>query len=341
VSKIDFPWEDSAGNCGSFGNKQKPGLKPGFLVCPVEDFRCSRLAAGLFLPIEISDKLAESASVRNHLHEGSNRNPHEYAGLGPLEGENMLKIEDLQVKLGDRVILEDINMVINPGETCVLFGPNGSGKTSLLMTIMGYPQYRLTGGKIWFRGQDITSLPINERAALGIGMSYQRPPTIHGLKTRQMVSICSRKETRQEVENLARALNFEAFLDRDLNAGFSGGEIKRSELLQLMAQAPQLLLFDEPESGVDLENIELIGKTIRQLLQQERMPDSLQNYKELRQSRTRMGLIISHTGFILDYVNADKGQVLYDGTIACEGNPREILETCSKFGYKECVRCLT
>lgn len=253
----------------------------------------------------------------------------------------MLKIEDLQVKLGEKVILEHIDMAINPGETCILFGPNGSGKTSLLMTIMGYPRYRVTAGKIWFRGEDITALPINERAALGIGMAYQRPPTIHGLKTRQMVALCGRDRTGNEVEDLARKLNFEPFLERDINAGFSGGEIKRSELLQLMAQAPQLLLFDEPESGVDLENIELIGKTIRQLLQQERTADSNQTYKELRRKRTRMGLIISHTGFILDYISADRGQVLYDGIIACEGNPREILENCSKFGYKECIRCLT
>jgi len=172
----------------------------------------------------------------------------------------VLRIEGLQVKIGDREVLGQINLEIKPGETHILFGPNGSGKTSLLMTIMGYPQYKVTAGKIFFKDVDITGLPVDERAKLGIGMSFQRPPTIHGLKTRQMVEICGNGKA--EVEKLARKLNFTDFLERDINAGFSGGEIKRSELLQLMAQNPDLLLFDEPESGVDLENISLIGNAI-------------------------------------------------------------------------------
>ncbi|MBW1798157.1 MAG: ATP-binding cassette domain-containing protein, partial [Deltaproteobacteria bacterium] len=171
----------------------------------------------------------------------------------------MLQIEDLQVKLGDKEILKHIDLEIRPGETHILFGPNGSGKTSLLMTIMGYPQYEVVAGKIVFKGEDITHLPIDERASLGIGMSFQRPPTINGLKTRQMVQLCAKDEV--DEEDLAKQVNFEEFLDRDVNAGFSGGEIKRSELLQLMAQAPDLMLFDEPESGVDMENISLVGKT--------------------------------------------------------------------------------
>src|SRR3989339_1389964 len=105
----------------------------------------------------------------------------------------MLQIEDLKVELADKVILKHIDLEIKPGETHVLFGPNGSGKTSLLMTIMGYPQYKVAGGRIVFKGRDITHAPINERAKLGIGMSYQRPPTINGLKTRQMVKICARE----------------------------------------------------------------------------------------------------------------------------------------------------
>ena len=154
----------------------------------------------------------------------------------------MLRIEDLQVEIAGKVILQHIDLEIHPGETHMLFGPNGSGKTSLLMTIMGYPQYKVVAGKMSFKGQDITHLPINERAELGIGMSYQRPPTINGLKTRQMVKLCA-KEGVDEHE-LAKRVNFETLLDRDVNAGFSGGEIKRSELLQLMAQNPDLMLFD-------------------------------------------------------------------------------------------------
>jgi Fe-S cluster assembly ATP-binding protein len=250
----------------------------------------------------------------------------------------MLLLEDLQVELAGKIILRHIDLAINPGETHVLFGPNGSGKTSLLMTIMGYPQYRIVGGRIVFKGVDITQAPINERARLGIGMSYQRPPTIHGLKTRQMVQICAREDV--NVDNLARKVDFEGFLDRDVNAGFSGGEIKRSELLQLSAQNPDLMLFDEPESGVDLENIALVGNTIAQLLQKNGTAEKgVKSRLQVKRERTKMGLIITHTGHILDYVAVDKGQVLFDGVLSCSTNPREILRCIAQIGYEECVRC--
>jgi Fe-S cluster assembly ATP-binding protein len=249
----------------------------------------------------------------------------------------MLQIEDLQVKLGDKEILKHIDLEIQTGETHILFGPNGSGKTSLLMTIMGYPQYRVTGGKIHFKGEDITHMPINERARLGIGMSYQRPPTINGVKTKQMVEICAGGEI--DTEGLAKRVNFHDFLERDINAGFSGGEIKRSELLQLLAQNADLMLFDEPESGVDLENISLIGNTIGALLQRDLWGDPKKTKKELRAERTKMGLIITHTGFILDYLTADKGQMLFNGVLTCSSNPREIFRCISEVGYEECIRC--
>lgn len=249
----------------------------------------------------------------------------------------MLIIEDLQVELAGKVILQHIDLEIRPGETHALFGPNGSGKTSLLMTIMGYPQYKIIGGRIIFKDRDITHTPINERARMGIGMSYQRPPTIHGLKTRQMVQICGGKEI--DVEGLARRVDFVPFLDRDVNAGFSGGEIKRSELLQLAAQNPDFMLFDEPESGVDLENIALVGNTIAALLQKNGSHQDGKSRRQEKQERTKMGLIITHTGHILDYVPVDKGQVLFNGVLSCSSNPREILRCIGEIGYEECVRC--
>jgi len=239
-------------------------------------------------------------------------------------------------------LLRGINLHIREGETFILFGPNGSGKTSLLMTLMGFSGYTVTGGRIMFRGQDITHMPMFERARLGIGMSFQRPPTIHGLKTRHLVKMCARgREIDPEV--MARKVNFEDFLDRDINSGFSGGEIKRSELLQLMAQNPGLLLFDEPESGVDLENMQLIGKVVRRLLDGE--VDALPGAcaKPLKCKVRTSGLIITHTGYILDYVNADRGQVMYNGVLCCDTRPtrpRDILDHITKYGYKECIRCL-
>ena len=251
----------------------------------------------------------------------------------------MLKIEDLHVKVGEQEVLNGVNLEIAEGETFILFGPNGSGKTTLLMSIMGFGNYKITGGRILFKGRDITRARIHERARLGIGMSFQRPPTIHGLKTRHLVAMCAR-ENNTDIEELARKLNFDRFLDRDINAGFSGGEIKRSELLQLMAQSPDLVLFDEPESGVDLENMVLIGRTVRRLLEGDITPRPDKSMKELKSKRKTSGLIITHTGYILEYVNADRAQVMYDGFLCCEARPGDVLEHVRRYGYKECVRCL-
>lgn len=250
----------------------------------------------------------------------------------------MLEIKDLHVTVGDVEVLKGIDLTINAGETFILFGPNGSGKTTLLMAIMGFGNYKVTQGQILFKGVDITYAPMYERARLGVGMSFQRPPTIHGLKTRHLVNMCAR-DYEVDVDTLARRVNFDHFLERDVNAGFSGGEIKRSELLQLMAQRPDLVLFDEPESGVDLENMALVGKTARQLLDGMDVPVDA-TIKQRKAARKTAGLIITHTGHILEYVNADRGQVMYHGKLCCEAHPRDILDHISKHGYQECLRCL-
>lgn len=242
----------------------------------------------------------------------------------------MLEIKQLSVKVRDREILHGVNLNIKAGETHVLFGPNGSGKTTLLMTIMGLPKYRVTKGSIKFKGKDIVGLPIDERARLGIGASLQRPPAVRGVKTHEILTACSREQMgRESIGRMAEKANLTDLMDREINYGFSGGEIKRSELLQLMAQGPDLALLDEPESGVDLVSIALIGQLINELLEKEH---PIRN-------RRRAGLIITHTGHILDYVNARTGYVLFDGRIICEGDPREILETIKSKGYEECRKC--
>jgi Fe-S cluster assembly ATP-binding protein len=241
-----------------------------------------------------------------------------------------VRIERLAVEVEGREILHNINLEMGLGETHVLFGPNGSGKTTLLMAIMGFPKYRVTKGRIIFEGQDITKLPLDERARLGIGMSFQRPPVVRGVKTRDMVAACLKGQEHEErIKQLAAKTNLADFLDRDINYGFSGGEIKRAELMQLLAQKPQLTLIDEPESGVDLVNIALIGQLINDLLEKD-CPIL---------ERKCMGLIITHTGHILDYVNARTGYVMCDGVIGCSGDPHEILATIREKGYEECIQC--
>jgi Fe-S cluster assembly ATP-binding protein len=242
----------------------------------------------------------------------------------------MLKIKDLSVAVEGKEIIHDINLTIKTGETHVLFGPNGAGKSTLLMAIMGFPKYKVTKGSISFKNKDITNLTVDERARMGIGMSFQRPPVVRGVKTSDMVAACLKgRGDGEEIAKLAARADLQDFLERDINYGFSGGEIKRSELMQLLAQKPELTLLDEPESGVDLVNIALIGEMMNDLLEKNcPIPE-----------RRCMGLIITHTGHILDYVNARTGYVMCDGTIGCVGDPHEMLATIREKGYNECIKC--
>ncbi|MCE5300970.1 MAG: ATP-binding cassette domain-containing protein [Spirochaetia bacterium] len=243
----------------------------------------------------------------------------------------MLEIKNLKVGIYGKEVLKGVSLTIPDGETHVLFGPNGSGKTSLLMTVMGYPQYKITGGSIMFNGRELNSMPIDERAMLGIGMFFQRPPSIKGIKLSDITEIIKAKSgTRMDPAVAAKALNLEYLMPRDINNGFSGGEIKRSELMQLFAQKPAFMMFDEPESGVDIENMKLIGSKIRNLL--ERDVDKTQ--------RTKSSLIITHTGYILDYADADYGYTLLDGVIKCRHDARKLFEDIQHNGFRECDECL-
>ncbi len=252
--------------------------------------------------------------------------------------EGLLEVIDLHVRLSEKEILKGINLTISKGEVHALFGPNGSGKTTLLSTLMGFGDYKIIKGKILFDGKDITDLPPYERARLGIGISFQKPPPVNGVKLRQLVELCA-KEDGDMIEEYARHLNLLEHLEREVNVGFSGGEVKRSELFQLLLQSPNLVLLDEPESGVDLENIALIGKAINLLLGRKVEPEEGKPIKEVLKQKRRSALIITHTGHILDYVEPDWGDVLLDGKIVCSGNPREILYTIKEHGYNECYRC--
>ena len=246
----------------------------------------------------------------------------------------LLEIENLAVEVGGKRVLKDINLSIAEGETHVLLGPNGAGKSTLFLTILGFPQYNVVNGTIKFKGQDITNLSTAERVQLGIGVSFQTPPSIRGVSVRDLLKIESHQDMDEELnprmKELATQLKFsDEFLDRDVNFGFSGGEVKRSEILQLLAQMPDFTMLDEPDSGVDIENVELLASEIGTLLDKDKP----------QRNRVRSGLLITHLGYILNFVSADKAHVLMDGKISCSGNPTEILEDIRKNGFNGCVEC--
>lgn len=205
-----------------------------------------------------------------------------------------LEIRNLAVDVDGGHVLKDVNLMIEKGETHVLLGPNGSGKTTLLLSILGLSRYKVVRGEIIFKGRNIVDLPIDERVKMGIGIAFQNPPIIRGISLNTMLNVCMGEKTTEITDDavkLAKELNFsEDFLTRDVNYGFSGGEIKRSEIMQLIAQQPDFIMFDEPDSGLDIENMELIGKIIGKLLERDLIPkqekkDGIDHYAPCNNTR--------------------------------------------------------
>jgi Fe-S cluster assembly ATP-binding protein len=234
--------------------------------------------------------------------------------------ENILEVKNLSVEVAGKRILECINLDIPSGEVHVLFGPNGSGKSSLVMAILGFPSYKVTSGEIWFKGKDITCLPVDQRVKLGISVAFQNPPVIRGVKLGGIVNHWM--PDKEQVARLTERVKFPPeFLDRDVNLGFSGGEVKKSEVLQVLAQGGDLVILDEPDSGVDVENLQLVGNVINEMLKE------------------RSGLIITHLGHIFRHVDADRAHVLIGNTVVCSGEPTKILGQILNEGYAWCMKC--
>jgi Fe-S cluster assembly ATP-binding protein len=242
-----------------------------------------------------------------------------------------LVIQDLFATAGEKEILKGLNLKINEGEVHAIMGPNGSGKSTLSKVIMGHPNYTVTKGKILLNGKNIVSLSPDERAKKGLFLGFQSPQKIPGLHTSQFLRSAVNNKHRgksisvfdfrtlleKEREQLAISPQL---TDRYLNEGFSGGEMKKTEVLQMTLLQPKIAILDEIDSGLDIDALQIVCKNINALL-----------------TKTGMGLLlITHYNRILDYIKPDKLHIMTDGSIIRSG-PASLAKEIEKKGY--CILC--
>ena len=227
---------------------------------------------------------------------------------------SMLEVKDLHVEVEGKEILKGITLTINRGEVHAIMGPNGSGKSSLSLAIMGHSKYKITSGDILLDGKSILKLPANERAKLGLFLGFQYPQEIGGVGISNFLrtALASRGENVPSVADFHKLLKEkmqklgmpEEFLKRGLNQGFSGGEKKRSEVLQLTALKPKFAILDEPDSGTDVDGLKAIAVGIKETV---------------AENKTGI-LLITHYNRILEYVKPDLVHVIVDGKIVKIGS---------------------
>jgi Fe-S cluster assembly ATP-binding protein len=229
----------------------------------------------------------------------------------------LLEIDDLRVTVDGSEILRGLSLAVGEGEVHALMGPNGSGKSTLANTLLANPAYRVTGGGIRFRGEDIIRLPTDERAARGIFLGFQHPEEISGvsvlnflrqaLAVRKGIPDLSVLEVRLALMEWTKRLGMDdRFQERYLNEGFSGGEKKRNEILQMAMMEPDLAVLDETDSGLDIDALRTVADGIA----------------EVRAARPALGiLLITHYQRILDHLTPDVVHVLLDGRIVATGGP--------------------
>lgn len=229
----------------------------------------------------------------------------------------LLEIKDLKVKADNKEILKGVNLKIKKGETQALLGPNGSGKSCLCQVILGNPAYKITNGKIFFEGKDITKMPSEKRVKLGLALTWQSPPAIKGLK---LSELCATIEKRSFL-NIKEANDL---LKRDVNVDFSGGEKKTSELLQVLCLNPKLVIFDEIDAGLDIKKLGQVAEIIK---------------TEFIRKNVSV-LLITHSGQILNYLKPDITNVMLDGKILCQKKDfKNVLRIIKKYGYEKCKKC--
>jgi len=241
-----------------------------------------------------------------------------------------LEIRNLHVQAEDKSILNGVDLTVKPGEIHALMGPNGSGKSTLANAIMGHPSLEVTEGQILFGGEDITEADTDERSRMGLFMAFQYPVAIPGVtitKYLRMVMNAHReargepdvslKEFRKTVEAAMELVNVpREFSSRYLNEGFSGGEKKRLEILQLALQKPKLAVLDETDSGLDIDALNVVAHGVNTVA-----------------SGQDMGiLIITHYQRILHMVTPTRVSIMFDGRIATEGGP-ELVDRLEAEGY--------
>ncbi len=236
-----------------------------------------------------------------------------------------LEIKNLHVEFNGKEILKGLNLKLESGSVHALMGPNGSGKTTLAHVLMGDPRYSVTKGKILINGKDILKLSVSERAKLGLFLSFQSPVEIEGLKfstfLRQAYNSLNRKklsllEFQELLEKKAGELGIsKELLSRYLNKGFSGGEKKKAEILQLLVLNPKIAVLDETDSGLDIDSLRIIAQGIRKFM-----------------SLEKTILIITHYKRILEYVKPDKVSIMLDGKIVRDGSG-ELVNHLEEKGY--------
>lgn len=232
----------------------------------------------------------------------------------------LLQVTDLSAAIEEGELLHHINLEIGAGETHVLMGPNGAGKSTLGNTIMGNPTYKVTGGRIVFDGEDITKLSTDKRAQMGLFVSFQTPLEVPGLSLESFLRNAIRQKTgkplkifqfKKELDATMKLLDMdESYGDRDLNVGFSGGEKKKSEILQLLMLSPKLAILDETDSGLDVDAVRTVSRGI----------------EEYQKNRNGALLIITHSTKILESLKVDYTHVLVKGRMVYTGGPELVAE---------------
>ncbi len=244
--------------------------------------------------------------------------------------DSLLQVNNLSVSIEEGEILHDVNLTINSGETHVLMGPNGAGKSTLGNTLMGNPSYHVTGGQILFDGQDITKESADRRAKAGMFMSFQNPLEVPGLSLESFIRNAIRQKTgkpvkimqfKKQLEETMALLDMDpSYADRDLNVGFSGGEKKKAEILQMLMLNPKFCILDETDSGLDVDAVRTVSKGIQEY--HKRSDGAL--------------LIITHNARILDALNVDYTHVLVKGSLVTTGGA-ELVEKINEQGFEEYV----